>query len=60
MTPRRLNPLDCIVHADDCRRMAGAAWRGEHRAMLIHMAETWERVAVDIERRAKQPFPRLV
>ena len=56
MISRRLNPLDCIVHADDCRRMAGVTLHGEHRIMLTHMAETWERVATDIEKRATQPF----
>ena len=60
MTSLRLNPLDCIVHADDCRRMAGVALRGEHRIMLTHMAETWERIAAVIEKRPMPSFSPLV
>jgi hypothetical protein len=52
-----LNPLDCIVHADDCRRMALTTLRRDHRIMLTHMAETWERIAADIEQRMPQPCP---
>ena len=32
------------AHADECRKMAAAA-RGDHRAMLLTMAETWESLA---------------
>ena len=58
MTSRRLNPLDCIIHADNCRRMAGVALSSERRIMLTHIAETWERIAADIERRTMPPFSR--
>jgi hypothetical protein len=48
---RRLNPLDCIIHADDCRRIASISMVDAHRAMLNRMAETWDCMAIDIELR---------
>jgi hypothetical protein len=32
----------------------------EHRVMLNHMADTWDRIATDMEKRMRQGFPRLV
>jgi hypothetical protein len=58
--PTRLTNLDCIVQAEECRRLARMALSNEHRSALNQMAETWERIATDIETRARQPFPRLV
>jgi transposase len=51
IAPGHLNPLDCIVQADDCRRIAGIASAVEHRIMLHHMADTWDRIARDIDSR---------
>ena len=34
----------------ECREMAGRVIYPEHRVMLEHMAETWERIARTLER----------
>jgi hypothetical protein len=47
----RLSASDCRMQADDCRDQAGKATRSDHRAILERMAETWEQLAADIERR---------
>lgn len=39
---------ECRAKAEDCREMARVAIRQEHRNMLTHMAETWERIAADV------------
>jgi hypothetical protein len=39
----------CFEKAAECRSLAGSARKQEHRIMLEHMAETWERIAADIE-----------
>jgi len=57
---KRLINLDCIIQAEECRHLARGALSSEHRIMMNHIAETWERIATDIESRAKQPFPRPV
>lgn len=51
-----LNPLDCIVQADDCRRIARLASVSAHRVMLNHMADVWDRVALDIDSRREPPL----
>jgi hypothetical protein len=58
--PRRLTNLDCILQAEECRHLARIALSSEHRIMLHHMADNLNRIATDIEARAKQPFPQLV
>ena len=45
----RLNRLDCIERAEECRRMAFRSRLGSHIIMLNHIAETWERLAAEIE-----------
>jgi hypothetical protein len=50
--PKRLTKLDCIIQAEECRHFASCH--------VEHMADTWERIATDIETQAKRPFPRLV
>jgi hypothetical protein len=57
---KRLTNLDCIIQAEECRHLAHGALSSEHRIMMHHIAETWERIATDIENRAKRPFPKLV
>jgi hypothetical protein len=57
---KRLTNLDCILQAEECRHLARGALSSKHRIMMNHIAETWERIATDIESRAKRPFPRLV
>jgi hypothetical protein len=47
---KRLAPAECITKAQECRDLARRALRPEHRVMLQEMAETWERVAGDMNR----------
>ena len=45
---KRLSAEECKSKAEDCREMGRVAVRSEHRIMLQHMAETWERIATDV------------
>ncbi len=47
---RRLNSEEATFKAFECREMAKRAITPEHRAMLEHMAETWNRIAEDINK----------
>jgi hypothetical protein len=38
--------------AGECREMAKGADRPEHRIMLLHMAETWERICRELSEQA--------
>ena len=42
--------------AAECREMAARAKKASDRIMLLHMAETWERIAATYENRAKRPL----
>jgi hypothetical protein len=44
-TRKRLTAEECRDRADECREEAIMADNPEHRIMLQHMAETWERIA---------------
>lgn len=57
---RRLTNLDCIMQAEECRQLARAAFSNEHRITLNQIAKTFERIASDIEVRARRSFLRLV
>jgi hypothetical protein len=46
--PKRLSSAECKAKADECREMARLATRQEHKTMLEHMAETWDRIAADV------------
>jgi hypothetical protein len=52
----------CRQFAEDCLRMSQRALNAEHRAILIGMAESWGRMALEIEEsagapeRAKHPY----
>jgi hypothetical protein len=41
----RLDAASCNLKADECRTLAKADKNAAHRIMLLHMAETWERIA---------------
>jgi hypothetical protein len=58
--PERITDLDCMTKAEECRHLSRLALSKEHRVMLVHMADTWERIADDIGRRAARAYPRLV
>jgi hypothetical protein len=46
--PQRLSVTNCNDKAQECRDMARVATKPEHRIMLQHMAETWDRIAADV------------
>jgi hypothetical protein len=46
--PKRLSSEQCRLKADECREQARVASKPEHRIMLQHMAETWDRIAADV------------
>ncbi len=41
----------CHKKADECREYGKFAKNSEHRIMLEHMADTWMRIAADMQRR---------
>jgi hypothetical protein len=45
----RLNAETSRAKADECRMLAKQAKQQEHRIMLLHMAETWDRIAKTYE-----------
>jgi hypothetical protein len=40
-------PTDYEKYADECAQLAQRAQIPEHRVMLMHIAETWQRLADD-------------
>jgi hypothetical protein len=44
----RLTAEQCHTKADECREIARVANSEEHRTMLEHMAQTWDRIAADV------------
>jgi hypothetical protein len=46
--PKRLTADQCRAKADECRELARVASNAEHRIMLQHMADTWDRIAGDV------------
>jgi hypothetical protein len=47
--PKRLTAAEAQAKVDECRDTAIRASNPEHRTMLIHMAETWERIAKSLQ-----------
>ncbi len=47
---KRLTPEECEAKAAECLELARVAKVQEHRTMLEHMAETWERIGDDIKK----------
>ena len=43
--PQRLNAEVCYSKAEECRSLAIDDKNQSHQVMLLHMAETWERIA---------------
>ena len=52
--PRPLTLEECHAKAAEVRALARRAVASEHRIMLEHMAETWDRICEDIKRREAQ------
>ena len=47
---RRLTAEEVKFKALECREIAEHSTLDSHRIMLEHMAETWERIAQDIDK----------
>ena len=47
---------ECSAKAKECRELAARAAAREHRIMLDHMADRWERIRLEIQR-AKHQSP---
>jgi len=45
----RLNAESCRLKAEVCRQLAKSDKNPSHRIRLLHMAETWERIAMTYE-----------
>ena len=50
--PKRLTADACRQQAVNCRVVARDTMTASHRIMLEHIADTWERIAVDIDNRS--------
>jgi hypothetical protein len=48
-TSKRLTAEEAKFKVIECRAMAKYAKNPEHRVMLEHMAQTWERIAGTLE-----------
>jgi len=48
---QRLSVDGCRAKAQECRAAARTARLESHRTMLLHMADTWDRIAADILKR---------
>ena len=46
---KRLTATEAEAKAAECRALARRTARPEHRTMLEHMAETWERIAHNLK-----------
>jgi hypothetical protein len=42
---------ECQSQALTCRKLAGQVMTSRHRVMLEHVADTWDRIAADIDDR---------
>ena len=47
---KRLTAEEAKAKISECRSLAQRATNPEHRTMLDHMAETWERIAKSLQR----------
>src|SRR5262245_61213544 len=50
---------ECWANAKECRALAERAPTLEHRIMLRHMADTWDRIGRDVSREQTRPSPDL-
>lgn len=45
----------CKEFAAECMRLAGLARSVEHRAVLMHMVDSWNQMAQELEKEAEPP-----
>ncbi len=50
----RLNTEEATAKAAECREDAKRAKLSEHKIMLEHMAQTWERIAKTLENQCRK------
>jgi hypothetical protein len=50
VSQQRLTADEARARADECRAMTKRGMNPDHRTMLVHMAETWDRIAADMDR----------
>jgi hypothetical protein len=43
------DPVECRVHAANCRQLAAEARGSEARQTFLSLAETWDRLAAELE-----------
>jgi hypothetical protein len=43
------DPKECRMHAANCRTLAAQATRPSAKQTFTHLAETWERLAAELE-----------
>ena len=48
---RKFNPELCLERSAECQRLSKVVIRSEHQVALLHMAETWARLAERVCRR---------
>jgi len=49
MSATMITPVECRQHAVECHRMAERASNLRMRSILIDMARTWQRLALEVE-----------
>jgi hypothetical protein len=54
---RRLTAEEARNKSAECREMAKRVAKREYRIMLDHMAETWDRIALDLDGKSDQRGP---
>jgi len=50
--PQKRAAAECRAKAVECRELAGQVSTKSHKAIFLEMAETWDRLAEDTEKRA--------
>jgi len=50
MAEGKLTLEECHAKIAECRSMAQRASQQDHRVMLNHMAETWQRICEDLSK----------
>jgi hypothetical protein len=52
------DPKECKQHAENCRRIAAEARTVSDRSHFLALADTWDRLAVELE--TSEPFIRVM
>jgi hypothetical protein len=52
MSATTITPVECRLHAIECQRMVERAANLRMQSILIDMARTWERLALEVEQQS--------